>query len=191
MPRASGKSFSLNFAREFLGFRADPIAHRDERAIRAIQDAIAHHQARNEVLCRALPMGMILILDADDRLREASRVIGEIVADWIERGDRIETGALEERISLHEGGVILFEHGERIDDHHGIRVLRLPVRPGQGRKRPLRIDDEDRPVLEKDEVRDQEPPRLTRSIRPDRHQMPVGRVAVEHVAHDLPFLIEQ
>ena len=55
---------------------------------------------------------------------------------------------------------------------------RSAIGAGQGGERALDVDDEGRPVLQPDQIWDQQPAGLTRTIRADREQVPVTGVAV-------------
>ena len=121
---------------------------------------------------------MLAVLDRHDGFGERLGVVREIIAVGIEGGDRVEAGAFEERIASDKPRIVALEDGKRVDDDHRMAGERSPIRAGQGGERALDVDDQGRPVLQPDQVRDQQAAGLARAIRADRDQMPVAGIAV-------------
>lgn len=131
-----------------------------ERTIVFAGEARIHDQRADQVLRRGAPVRLAAFL-ADDRFREAERVVDEIVLCWIERRDRIEAGRRQAA------------GAERIEEYHFVAGLAAMLgRPGG--KLAFDVDHQHRPIDEIYEVRQQKPAGFARAVRTEGQKMAIG-----------------
>ncbi len=137
--------------------------------------ALLPHEKRDEQALRRLRPMRVFALDLDERFAERRRVVVKVRRGGIEHIERIETGGAEA------------EHVEGIEHHHV--ADRAAKGRGDAGELALGIDDDDRTIADRQQVRNQEARPLAGTVRTEKEYMTLSFID-DLVAYALRRFVE-